>query len=254
MQEPVVEVEALGKRFGPTVAVEDLTFRVWEGETVGLLGPNGAGKTTVIHMLLGLTLPSCGTIRVFGLPMNGHRVQILQRSNFVSAYTNLPTNLRVLENLRIFALLYGLRRAERKIWELLELVEIPHLARKVTGVLSSGEMTRVNLCKALLNDPELLLLDEPTAGLDPDIADKVRRLLQRLQKERRITMIYTSHNMREIEELCDRVLFLYRGRLLTEGPPKEVAVRFGRKSLEEFFISLAREGKSAVEPPRSASP
>jgi ABC-2 type transport system ATP-binding protein len=240
MEKPTVEVERLTKAFGQTLAVQDLTFSVWEGETIGLLGPNGAGKTTVVHMLLGLILPSHGVIRIFGLPMNGHRVEILKRCNFASAYTNLPSNLTVLENLRIFALLYGVREPEQRIRQLLEMVEIAHLAHQKTGFLSSGETTRVNLCKALLNDPRLLLLDEPTAGLDPDIADKVRGLLQKLRKEKRITMIYTSHNMREVEELCDRVLFLHRGRLLAEGPPKEVASRFGTSSLEEFFISLAR--------------
>jgi len=242
MSETVVEVEHLRKEFNGTVAVADVSFTVKRGEIVGVLGPNGAGKTTTIQVLLGLTTPTSGSVRVFGMELEPHRCEILQRCNFCSAYTALPANLKVRENLRVSAGLYGVANAAAKMDQLLSLFEISHLKNKVTGQLSSGESTRVNLCKALLNDPELLLLDEPTASLDPNIADKVRKLLRRIQREQGITMIYTSHNMRDVEEVCDRVLFLHKGRIIAEGTPAEVIAKFHQKSLEEVFITVARSG------------
>jgi ABC-2 type transport system ATP-binding protein len=242
MSEPVVQVEHLRKEFNGTTAVADVSFTVRHGEIVGLLGANGAGKTTTIQVLLGLTTPTTGTVRIFGQDLVQNRVAILQRCNFTSAYTALPSNLKVRENLLVFAKLYQVRDYRAKMDELLKLFEIAHLKEKVTGHLSSGESTRVNLCKSLLNDPELLLLDEPTASLDPNIADKVRKILRRIQRERRITMIYTSHNMRDVEEVCDRVLFLHKGRVIAEGTPQEVIGQFNQKSLEEVFITVARSG------------
>jgi ABC-2 type transport system ATP-binding protein len=242
MNDAIVQVEHLRKEFNGTTAVADVSLTVRRGEIVGVLGPNGAGKTTTIQILLGLTTPTSGTVRVFGMDLEQHRCEVLQRCNFCSAYTSLPSNLRVRENLRVSAGLYGVRDAGRKMDELLSLFEIAHLKEKVTGHLSSGETTRVNLCKALLNDPELLLLDEPTASLDPNIADKVRKLLRRIQRERGITMIYTSHNMRDVEEVCDRVLFLNKGRIIAEGTPQEVIDKFNQKTLEDVFITVARSG------------
>jgi ABC-2 type transport system ATP-binding protein len=242
MNEPVVQVEHLRKEFNGTVAVADVSFTIPRGEIVGILGPNGAGKTTTIQVLLGLTTPTSGTVRVFGQDLERHRVEILQRCNFSSAYTGLPSNLKVWENLLIFSLLYQVKAHRQKTDELLQLFEISHLKGKITGHLSSGESTRVNLCKSLLNDPELLLLDEPTASLDPNIADKVRKLLRRIQRERGITMIYTSHNMRDVEEVCDRVLFLHKGRIIAEGSPQQIMNQFQQKSLEEVFITVARTG------------
>jgi ABC-2 type transport system ATP-binding protein len=238
----VVQIEHLRKEFDQTVAVEDVTLNVRRGEIVGLLGANGAGKTTTIQILLGLTTPTSGTVRMFGLDMNSHRVEILQRSNFTSAYTALPGNLKVRENLRVFAMMYQVTDYDRKMNELLGLFEIAHLKNAVTGQLSSGESTRVNLCKSLLNDPALLLLDEPTASLDPNIADKVRKILRRIQRDRGITMIYTSHNMRDVEEVCDRVHFMHKGKVIAEGTPQEVTGQFNQKSLEEVFITVARSG------------
>jgi ABC-2 type transport system ATP-binding protein len=242
MSEPIVEVQHLRKEFDGTVAVADISFTVNRGEIVGLLGANGAGKTTTIQILLGLTTASAGTVRIFGKDLEHHRVEILQRCNFSSAYTGLPSNLKVWENLLIFSKLYGVNNYRARTDELLALLEITHLKKKITGNLSSGESTRVNLCKALLNDPELLLLDEPTASLDPDIADKVRKLLRRIQRERSTTMIYTSHNMRDVEEVCDRVLFMHKGRVIAEGSPKQVMDKFQQRSLEDVFISVARGG------------
>jgi ABC-2 type transport system ATP-binding protein len=224
------------------VAVADVSFAVQRGEIVGILGANGAGKTTTIQILLGLIKPTAGSVRVFGQELEHHRVEILQRANFSSAYTGLPSNLKVWENLLIFSKIYGVNNHRQKTNELLAMFEIAHLRNKITGHLSSGESTRVNLCKSLLNDPELLMLDEPTASLDPDIADKVRKLLRRIQSEHRITMVYTSHNMRDVEEVCDRVLFMHKGRIIAEGTPQQVKDRFKQKSLEDVFISVARGG------------
>jgi ABC-2 type transport system ATP-binding protein len=242
MSECIVEVERLRKEFDGTVAVAGVSFCVQRGEIVGVLGPNGAGKTTTIQILLGLTTATSGRVRVFGQDFERHRVEILQRCNFSSAYTGLPSNLKVWENMLIFSKLYGVNGHRQKTEELLQLFEIAHLRDKITGRLSSGESTRVNLCKALLNDPELLLLDEPTASLDPDIADKVRKMLRRIQRERGITMIYTSHNMRDVQEVCDRVLFMHKGRIIAEGTPQQVMDQFKQKSLEDVFISVARGG------------
>ena len=191
MTEPVVQVEHLRKEFNGTVAVADLSFTVQRGEIVGVLGPNGAVKTTTLQVLLGLTTPTSGTVRVFGMDLEKHRCEVLQRCNFSSAYTSLPANLKVRENLLVSAGLYEVGDARAKMERLLELFEVAHLREKVTGRLSSGESTRINLCKSLLNDQELLLLDEPTASLDPNIADKVRKLLRRIQREQGITMVYT---------------------------------------------------------------
>jgi ABC-2 type transport system ATP-binding protein len=249
MAETIVEVGHLRKEFDGTVAVADISFAVGRGETVGLLGANGAGKTTAIHMLLGLITPTAGTIRIFGRALERHRVEILQRCNFSSAYTNLPYNLKVRENLLWFSKLYGVNGHREKSRQLLEMFEIAHLNDKITGHLSSGEHTRLNLCKALLNDPELLLLDEPTASLDPNIADKVRKLLRRVQRERGVTMIYTSHNMRDVEEVCDGVLFMHKGRIVAAGTPQEIVAKFRQKSLEEVFIRVARSGDVLAEEP-----
>lgn len=250
---PIVEVVDLRKHFSGVIAVDNLSFAVQPREIVGLLGANGAGKTTAIHILLGLTTPTSGTVRIFGLDIAQHRSAILQRCNFSSAYTNLPMNLRVWENLRIFSLIYNVPDWKKKSNELLELFEISHLRNHISGHLSSGESTRLNICKALLNDPELLLLDEPTASLDPDMADKLRKSLRKIQKERQIAMLYTSHNMRDVEEVCDRILFLSRGRLISAGTPQDVIAQFRQKSLEDVFIAVARGG-DVIEPPGEENP
>ncbi|HEU5251211.1 MAG TPA: ABC transporter ATP-binding protein [Thermoanaerobaculia bacterium] len=242
MQATVLDVEHLTKRFDGVTAVDDVSFSARRGEILGLLGPNGAGKTTTIQLLLGLTTPTSGAIRLFGLELHRHRREILQRVNFSSAYISLPFNLSVRENLEVFARLYGVRDRRRRIRELLELFEIPEVAGTVIGKLSSGQVTRVNLCKAFLNDPDVLFLDEPTSSLDPDIAEKVRGALKRVQRERGVTIIYTSHNMREVELVCDRVIFLSHGRLVAQGTPREIIEQADTESLEQVFITIAREG------------
>jgi len=222
--------------------VGGLSFEVARGEVVGLLGVNGAGKTTVMNMVLGLTEPTSGVVRAFGMDIAKNRIEVLRRANFSSAYTALPSNLLVWQNLLVYAKIYGVLKPKEKIVELLELMGISHVQKRVTGRLSSGESTRVNLCKALLNDPELLMLDEPTASLDPDIADKVRVIVRQIQRERGMAVLYTSHNMRDIEEVCDRVLFIHGGRAVSSGTPAELVERFDEESLEDVFIKVAREG------------
>ena len=243
LSDQIIKIEKLTKNFGEITAVSELGFSVARGETLGLLGPNGAGKTTTIQMLLGLTKPTSGEIRIFNLNLQHNRRKILQRINFASAYISLPSNLTVYENLNVFGKLYGIPTPRRKISNLLDLLEIPQVINQVTGALSSGQLTRLNLCKAFLNDPEILLLDEPTASLDPDIAEKVRLTLQNAQQEHDVTMLYTSHNMREVELMCDRVIFLSRGNIVAEGTPQEIVDNCQTKSLEEVFISLARNGE-----------
>jgi ABC-2 type transport system ATP-binding protein len=251
-EEPVIEVRELTKRFNGVAAVDSLSFHASRGEIFGLLGANGAGKTTTIQLLLGLTTPTSGEARVLGMDVRRERRRILARVNFSSAYIALPSNLTVRQNLSVFARLYGLGPADAKarIARLLELFEVPGIQDRKTGALSSGQQTRVNLCKAFLNDPDVLFLDEPTASLDPDIADKVRTALLRIQRERGVTMIYTSHNMREVEVMCNRVLFLARGRAVTEGTPAEIMARAQSSSLEDVFIAIARDGEPRDAPGR----
>ena len=239
---PVTEIHGLTKRFGKLTALDTLSFRVCKGNILGLLGPNGAGKTTAIHCMLGLVKPSSGSIRILGLDINQHRRRILSQVNFSSAYTALPSNLTVRENLTVFARLYGLRSARKRIERLLELFEIEETVDRITGSLSSGQLTRLNLCKAFLNEPEILFLDEPTASLDPDIAAKVRKRLHELQRQRGLTMIYTSHNMQEVEQMCDRVIFLAKGRIVMQGSPAKIIKQSKSRSLEELFIAIARNG------------
>jgi ABC-2 type transport system ATP-binding protein len=237
-----ISVEHLTKRFGALPVVDDLAFSVAPGEIVGFLGPNGAGKTTTLAMLLGLLKPTSGQVRVLGLPMPAERRQILARVNFTSPYVALPGNLTVDENLRVFAHLYGVRNAGRRIEELLDRFGLAEMRGRTTGRLSSGEGTRLGLVKGLLNDPEVLFLDEPTGSLDPDIAERVRESLRAARTERRMSIFYTSHNMQEVERFSDRILFLHQGRLIADGSPGDVLRRFARATLEEMFVDVARHG------------
>ncbi len=247
MAEATLEVSELTKRFGDFLAVDGLSFGIRKGEILGLLGVNGAGKTTAINMVLGLVEPTSGSVKVFGEDLARHRIKILKRANFSSSYTSLPGNLRVWQNMLVFGKLYGVRNIKEKMDELLELFEVGHLKKRVTGQLSAGESTRVNLCKSLLNEPELLMLDEPTASLDPDIADKVRKILRKVQRDRQMSVLYTSHNMRDVEEVCDRVIFMHKGKVLCEGTPEEIVKSFQEESLEHVFIRVARSGDFVEE-------
>ena len=241
MLEPVVKVNELTKVFKSLKAVDRVSFHIFPGEILGLLGPNGAGKTTIIHMLLGLTTPTSGSIQVFGLDLRKHRKEIVQDVNFSSSYVSMPNSLTVKESLKVFARLYKTEKREKKIQELLAAFEIAGIKDKLVRHLSSGQQTRLNLAKALINDPKVLFLDEPTASLDPDIADKTRTLLRSIKKDRNISILYTSHNMKEMEQMSDRIIFLHKGQIIAEGQPGEVIRSFGRANLEEVFLKVARE-------------
>jgi ABC-2 type transport system ATP-binding protein len=238
---PVLSVHKLRKLYGDIIAVDDISFAVGRNEIVGLLGPNGAGKTTTINMVLGVLQPTAGAVRIEGLDLAAARSEALARTNFAAVYAPLPGNLTVYQNLRIFGMLYGVRRLRERIETLLQQFHLEDFRNTKCGVLSSGEQTRVALAKALLNDPHLLLLDEPTASLDPAIARDVREQIRQLATRGVMGILWTSHNMHEVEEVCNRVLFLSRGKILLEGDPKSLPQEHHQTSLEELFIALARE-------------
>jgi ABC-2 type transport system ATP-binding protein len=241
MTTPVLRVSHLRKQFGDFTAVEDVSFSIQPGEILGLLGPNGAGKTTTIHMLLGLITPTAGTIEMFGMELAAHREQILQQVNFSSTYISMPMALTVEENLWVVGRLYGLSDIHRRVDDIVKKLEMEEFRHKVTRKLSSGQMTRLTLAKALLTEPKILFLDEPTASLDPDIAHKIRALLQEERRSVGLSILYTSHNMREMEEMSDRIIFLQRGKIVAEGTARAIIARFGQADLEEVFLKLARE-------------
>jgi ABC-2 type transport system ATP-binding protein len=243
---PALEVRGLCKRYGSTLAVHDLSFRVARGEIVGLLGPNGAGKTTTISMILGVLEPTSGTIAIEGIDLARQRTRALARANFAAVYASLPGNLTVYQNLRVFGLIYSVDDLTVRIEHLIEQFELRALRDKKVGVLSSGEQTRLALAKAMLNRPRLLLLDEPTASLDPSAAETMRERIRELVVSGEAGILWTSHNMREVEALCDRVLFLSRGKLLLSGDPKTLPAEHGTASLEALFIQLAREREPAA--------
>jgi ABC-2 type transport system ATP-binding protein len=243
-----IQAEGLTKRYGENLAVDALSFTLPRGATWGLLGGNGAGKSTTIAMLLGLLVPSAGTVRVLGHDMARDRFAALARMNFSSPYVALPHRLSVAENLRVYAHLYDVPRAEARIAELAAALQLEEILHRPAGQLSAGQKTRVALAKALVNRPELLLLDEPTASLDPDTGDWVRSWLERYQAESGCAILLASHNMAEVERLCGHVLMLKRGRIVDQGSPSELASRFGRDNLEEVFLDIARNRKRAGEP------
>jgi ABC-2 type transport system ATP-binding protein len=237
----VLSVTGLRKTYGDTVAVDGVSFEVRPREIVGLLGPNGAGKTTTINMILGVLEPSAGTIRIEGIDIAADRRRALRRTNFAAVYAPLPGNLTVFENLRIFGLLYGVSRIPARIEALLEQFDLRRFRDVKCGLLSSGEQTRVSLAKAMLNQPLLLLLDEPTASLDPATARDIRTDIRRCASEGTGGVLWTSHNMHEVEAVCDRVLFLSHGQILLEGDPKTLPRNHGKDTLEDLFITVARE-------------
>jgi ABC-2 type transport system ATP-binding protein len=234
-------VSDLRKNYGDTVAVDGISFDLQQNEILGLLGPNGAGKTTTINMILGVLKPTSGEILVNGLDLATNRSKILERTNFAAVYAPLPGNLTVVQNLRVFALLYGITHIPEKIEELLTTFDLQNFRDTKCGVLSSGEQTRVGLAKAFLNDPTLLLLDEPTASLDPSKALEIRTLIKEFARKRSVAILITSHNMYEVEHVCDKVLFLSKGKILLEGDPRSLPQEHGKATLEDLFITVARE-------------
>jgi ABC-2 type transport system ATP-binding protein len=237
----VLSVNSLKKNYGEIVAVEDVSFHVGRNEIVGLLGPNGAGKTTTINMILGVLEPTAGTITVEGIDLATQRTRALSCTNFAAVYAPVPGNLTVYQNLRIFGMIYSVKSLRARIEELLEEFDLERFRDTKAGVLSSGEQTRVALATAMLNRPHLLLLDEPTASLDPATARDIRAKIRDFARAGEGGVLWTSHNMYEVQEVCDRVLFLSKGRILLEGNPQTLPREHGKESLEELFITVARE-------------
>ena len=239
--QPVLAVAGLCKAFGAIDAVRDVSFEVAPGEIVGLVGPNGAGKSTTINMILGVLEPSAGTVRIAGLDIARRRSEALAHTNFAAVYAPLPGNLTVEQNLRIFGMIYGAPRLKARIEEVLAEFDLLRFRRTKCGVLSSGEQTRVALAKAMLNRPKLLLLDEPTASIDPATARDIRARIKAFAEAERGGVLWTSHNMYEVAEVCHRVLFLSRGRILLQGEPAALIREHGEANLEDLFVTVAQE-------------
>jgi ABC-2 type transport system ATP-binding protein len=237
----VVTVDGLTKRFGAVIAVDGIGFSVREGSTTALLGGNGAGKTTILSILLCLLLPTSGSVMVLGEDMIRCRHRVLGRMNFSSPYVDLPRRLSVAENLNVYGHLYGLDNVKERIRRLASDLEIEAFLKRPTGDLSAGQLTRVALAKALLNEPRLLLLDEPTASLDPDTGDWVRSYLEAYRRRTGATIVLASHNMAEVERLCDDVLIMRSGTIVDRGGPGELLSRYGRQTMEDVFLDIARE-------------
>jgi ABC-2 type transport system ATP-binding protein len=235
-----IVVTGLAKSYGAVEAVKSVSFAVRTGTTTALLGGNGAGKTTTLSMLLGVLTPSAGRATVLGEDMPAHRHRVLPRMNFTSPYVDLPKRLTVAQNLAVFADLYGLRRARERIAEVAEDCDLTGLLKRPYGSLSAGQRTRVSLAKAVLNEPDVLLLDEPTASLDPDIGDRMRTYLERYQHRTGCTMLLASHHMGEVERLCDDVIMLRAGVVVDQGSPQELVARYGRENMEQVFLDVAR--------------
>jgi ABC-2 type transport system ATP-binding protein len=235
-----IVVADLSKTYDTVEAVKGISFAVRRGTTTALLGGNGAGKTTTLSMLLGVLTPTAGSVTVLGEEMPRHRDRVLPRLNFTSPYVDLPKRLSVQENLRVFADLYGVREARRRIAEIAADFDLADLLRRPYGTLSAGQRTSVSLAKAVINEPEVLLLDEPTASLDPDVGDRMRTYLEQYQRRTGCTMLLASHHMGEVERMCDDVIMLRAGRVVDQGSPAALVARYGRASMEEVFLDIAR--------------
>jgi len=238
--QPVIQVKDVSKYYGEVLAVDSINFTVGQGAICALLGGNGAGKTTTLSMLLGLLLPTSGHIVVLGEDMLRHRYRVLPRMNFSSPYVDLPHRLTVAENLTVYARLYGLKQVKPRLKQLADDLDIDGFMPRHYGSLSAGQKTRVALAKALLNEPELLLLDEPTASLDPDTADRIRHYLLRYKARTDATLMLASHNMVEVERICTDVIMMRAGLIVDRGTPQSLLARYGRQNLEQVFLDIAR--------------
>ena len=236
----LVKVTNLKKSYGLKEAVKGVSFNIKQNEIIGLLGPNGSGKTTTIGMMLGLLKPSYGEILIDGVNIEKNRIKILKKINFISPYIELPKKLKVKQNLIVYGKLYSVKNLDQRINYLVEKLRLEDLLDSVTGELSSGQKNRVSLAKALINDPEVLLLDEPTASLDPEIGDFVRTFLENYKKENKISILLASHNMNEVTRLCKSILMMKDGIIIDKGDPNELIKKHGRKNLEEVFLKLTR--------------
>tara|TARA_Y100000590_G_scaffold454481_1_gene601379 strand:+ start:351 stop:1088 length:738 start_codon:yes stop_codon:yes gene_type:complete len=236
----LVEVKNLKKNYGQKKAVRDISFSIKENEILGLLGPNGSGKTTTIGMLLGLLKPTNGEILIDGKKIEENRIEILQKINFISPYIELPKKLTVKQNLIVYGKLYNVVNLKNRIEYLVEKLRLAELLDRLTGELSSGQKNRASLAKALINEPKVLFLDEPTASLDPEIGDYVRTFLENYKKEKKISILLASHNMNEVTRLCKSVLMMKEGNIIDKGNPNDLIIKHGRKNLEEVFLKLSR--------------
>ncbi len=239
--ELILKIEGLTKDYGSIKAVDHVSFSINSGKIVGLLGPNGAGKTTTINMILGILDPTQGSIEIFGKSLKDNRSKISKSINFAAVYAHMPANLTVWQNLYVFGLLYEVKNLKKRIEFLLHEFDLERFSETKAGLLSSGEASRLNIAKAIINNPRLLLLDEPTASLDPNISQLVRHKIKEYIEKTKAATLWTSHNMQEIEAVCDQVLFLSHGKILLSGNPKTLPSEYGKKDLEELFITVARE-------------
>ena len=237
----MIEVEKLNKTYDKKIAVKDLNFVINKGKIIGLLGPNGCGKTTTIAMILGLLKPTSGRVMINGKNIEKERINLLEKMNFISPYVELPKKLSVEENLKVYGRLYGVKNLKDKIDDLMEKLNLTELRKRKTGELSSGQKNRISLAKALINDPEILLLDEPTASLDPDVGDYVRSFIEHYASNKDATILLASHNMNEVERLCHEVLMMKDGEIIDKGKCSDLVIKHGRKNLEEVFLKIVRE-------------
>jgi len=240
MTTAIIEVSNVNKQYGNTKAVRNLNFKINKGSIVGLLGPNGCGKSTTIGMMLGLIKPTSGEVIINNKNIENNRTNILQKMNFISPYIELPKKLTIEENLNVYGRMYGVKNLKDKIFELMKKLNLSEFKKRKTGELSSGQKNRVSLAKALINDPEILLLDEPTASLDPDVGDYVRSIIEDFSSDNKKTILIASHNMNEVERLCDEVMMMKDGEIIDKGKSLDLVTKHGRKNLEEVFLKIAR--------------
>ena len=241
MNTTTIQVDNLTKQYKNVLAVKNISFKIYRGKIIGLLGPNGCGKSTTIGMILGLIKPSNGTVTINHRNIENNRTSLLEKMNFISPYVELPKKLTVEENLKVYGRLYGVKNLEEKIYNLMEKLNLTDFRFRKTGELSSGQKNRVSLAKALINDPEILLLDEPTASLDPDVGDYIRSFIEEFASSRNSTILLASHNMNEVERLCHEVMMMKNGEIIDRGKSSDLITKHGRKNLEEVFLKIARE-------------